>query len=334
MVPSKEAIHAYAQAVLIAFQDLHLDRLYTMYNISHLSPGQLRAHGPYECYVPQYLLDMVREVCRPVYHAGYLWVPVASVESATDSCVDIGKHLGMSKSEILSLSTWLLNHSGPESFPCRTLVKEFQLLVSPGSVADGKYFFADSFMSKWRLDCVFLLRSFVNGCPQALSSLPLAREVPLYSLDLFVERKEAATTRFRLEEAHPTFQDEGELSAELEVVLYKAILHCEPFKGKYYLYWGSDRLTTYQRWLHQGIAGSSVLPDAMICLNYIALAAKCMERFPVPGPPTVSGTVTSKGSRTPKRNGPRPAKANQGDLKDSESNRNNFKALPAYIPDT
>lgn len=278
LVCDKDSWMWYAKSVLFYYSHLSLNDEYKLAGITTDSPGKLRAQFG-ESPVVQWLIDVCREICRPMIHSGAIFIPIIPVHA---ECATSGPlpNLGVCSSDTAFVNRTL--YGVLEITSVRDLVGE-KLLIAPLSVADGEYTFQHSTTSSWRKEAFDLLRHFVNGCSIGASNLktkPKAVRAKSFARDVVKVYGFNPVLKVSAPTLDPKFVDDTEKWKFLTSVMKMEPFTFDDKSVSLWLYYEDKRTTEYNAWIARAAKRTSALPPEMERKEMLDKVYDAVLRFP------------------------------------------------------
>lgn len=260
---------AHAESVLLT--ELHLvnrplyARVDAKHKITDSSSKVLASAIGRETPVDRWLIDICREVARPMARNKTLYVPF----------IEHGKHRGSRPLPYFGLTT------GASAFICETYRGYFNLIgldfdsnsrtmceedltVAPLTVSDGAYFFADPEMATWRYKASMSLMTFINGAKtwkqdDPRLSITVDDDLPILSPSRII------TAEHKYVPSYDNIPWPDALDLKLSTLdQYDNVMQGKPVQllneQRIVLYWTTNRSTTYASWFQTAKTINSSLP--------------------------------------------------------------------------
>jgi len=238
--------------------------------------------------VPRWLIDLCREVARPMAQGCNIFVPYMSVNPHLVGSDDRMYWLGIGIAQATSVSTIMClidkELGWEEIFECRQVVEE-DVVIAPLCVNDGATMFIDPCTATWRREAFYYLRSFVNGC-----NVP-DMELGSSSQNAWcVERGSFATNAYwfnlnLVDSTEPP--DAKQVSVGNEIDVLRAIqlgsYYVPPgtsMRPQLWLFYMNERNVIYNDWFLRGSCPNATLPNLLQINTVVRRLMAIQARFP------------------------------------------------------
>jgi hypothetical protein len=317
----------YCHSVLRAYAHLALQLEYKLGSIETDSPGKILAQlGEFE--VPRWLIDICREICRPISDKSIVYVPIVqgswTRKARSGPLPSIGIDPSYSAFVALELKKFEVD--------MRLLTAE-RLTVSPYCYAEGEHLLVHPSMATWRKFAFYQLQHFQNGCfsltdselkatrlrralhgvapapvkqPAPLALLPQDTiPLPPSSLAFLVDRIRA---RYAAPQLAPvlmaTMLGIAQSVIDSEAFQYAPAAGLAP-QGFIILYYASDVMAKYNAWTARRVSTAQGLPPEVSRNIVIERSTTVSDRFP----------TEEMNSKTPPDSGDRSTMRDEGKSK-------------------
>lgn len=278
---SLEAFQAFCRSFLILYSHITLNQYYQVAKYPTESPNKLIKTCLHACEIPRWLIDICREICRPMVSGSTVYVPYIqeelsySFEHHYSAIIPVGYVYSITN----TLRTFCNEHNLELS--SRAIIVE-SLLSAPLSVADGEYCFIDPVTATWRKSAWYYLQHCRNcyAAPARRSNLYSPKAV-MYNPFQEVITCNHQTPVFNDEIKVPEMQHKDNLNATS--VLHALMTNTNYREGKLELvvfHWMPERNTTYNSWFVNDLSSNHGLPNCERVNRKITRMMQVCKRFP------------------------------------------------------
>jgi hypothetical protein len=223
--------------------------------------------------VPRYLVDICREVCRPMVSGRHVYIPWIwpLVGGSTPGL----KSLGLGVAQSIQVMNFLRAIPDLDS---RRVVDE-GILSSPLSVRDGEFHFVDPAISTWRRKAWYNLCHFINGAIEPENNNPYELGEPwVPTRSSFRDEPEWNVVPFW------TLSPGVDIRVEDIQFVAFAILAGVPYRSlgvsRHWLFIGVDRQRLYNDWFTKEHCAGSCLPPPDLRRVELQFDVGESQRFP------------------------------------------------------
>jgi len=239
--------------------------------------------------VPKYLIDLCREVARPMYTRNKIFVPYIDA--------DADRHgqgtfpgIGIGPAQVKVVSTILKNIKDKLHYnlPMRTLIQE-DVTVAPFCSSDGKFNFVEPHISTQRKSSWNCLRHLRNGFQRPLGNLKSYRfpnDNAVWDVVLTtVSESHVPDLRDSIVQPDAYLPPDGITNALLLIAASQGIfIDCDPAAAthdwRFFMYYDKTRLDKYSDWFSGKFGTVSLLPPPHGIDTDIRFMTRYTERFP------------------------------------------------------
>lgn len=263
------------------------------------SPNKIIALTFEQMPVPRWMIDISREVARPMAEGWKLYVPYISPDPLYVGAEPRVSALGISVSQVCTLLPLLKaldeRNCWEGKFESRVLGSE-DVVIAPLCVVDGPYTFVSPDVASWRRKAFYLLRSFQNGCRRPVGGLTVQGDAWTQVRGTLAAHPEwVVNPSDRIPVAAPVVvQQVDEIQVLRSIMIGEAVLLTGEDTPRYFLFYQNDRQGLYNHWLSTGGLPQAALPTLESRIQVIVNALTCTARFP----------TDDTHSKSPSRNDP------------------------------
>jgi hypothetical protein len=273
--------------------------LYRMAGYTTDNPSKVIHSITENCEIDTWLIDVCREVARPMARDRILYVPYLPKPYALArdrACYMYGLDLEQTVRVTGALKALKEIFFAGMSWTCRSLMKE-DVTIAALAVTDGEFLFADPEMATWRFQASRLLSHFINGCLIPTTDRPqppqvfepwIATMVSLSDID------PEAVLETNFVPTPPMYQPQPERAMDAYHAAISTQNFITPEGARILVYYTIDRAVTYNAWLDRAESRSTSIPPIVYKRSLVRDLLHAESRFP----------TEDKHSKTPVKNDP------------------------------
>lgn len=279
-VPTLQTFKNFALGVLQGYTHIQLRHIYLRCGQRTDSVSKIKNLVFGEIDAPRFLIELCREICRPIVTGNTVYVPVPIPEHKSSS--DKLPWMGMGAAQAKAIYGMLRHLPFFKDEKNWKVIQEEGVLSALMTVADGEYSFVDQATATWRKEAWYNLMHFRNGTivpakdPAVIAGIPWTphrrqpTDDPIYQDDVAVPVQ---------------FEYGNDLSNNELVKLYQAILRNQDFERpdgtfRVWLYFDNKRENTYNEWFRDQKSLGGQLPRIERRLARIRVMLAYINREP------------------------------------------------------
>lgn len=272
-MPTLKSWVNFCYGVLVVYSQIQLSPLYRRLGVRTDSAKKLIVGCLNDVEIPRWLLDICREVTRPMVKDVHVYIPwiVARRGGSTPGY----EQYGIGATQAANVVAWLK----ALKLPCIDFRKlgEEGILSTLLSVRDGKYIFVTPEIATWRKQAWYMLLHLRNAAPIPNSILPRPNRVWVPERVRSIDEPQTMVNEIDIPAQLPI--PVGEVPAVALAILNGGEYRPAHGQARLVFFVSDDRPAAYHAWLARARTAGTTLPPPERYQDNVRLMLSSMSRF-------------------------------------------------------